>query len=524
MKPLYMSIGWYWYYHGLRYAADHLQIPTNRGWDSRFVGGYPYITTIRTTPEEQAERNQKFRERIKPFLENFDEVWDGYKFDLLKSYRDAIESRGLKRWDDIRSLTDSELLTFFLDFAFVINRKEAEVHMIMMEAAYYINGLFQSTWKQTFDVDAPVDPEFAKVMAGFDSKNVWIVRELWRLGRSAIDKGLRDTFFGPSDAEVISSLEETEPGRAWLEEYRTFLWEHGWRCRRMHAYDTAAWVEDPTRALPEIRMLMAEENVPQAAAHGRVSEERVNAEIRVLERVPAGQRAAFELLMKAAQRSGYWSEDHCYYCDHYVGAMGRWIITEFGRRFAEAGCIDAVEDVHFLSANEIRKAAVPMGRVDLRAYVTRRKDQWEKNMVTEPAPFLGDITQAQEVLRSDPTLSVSSQVPFVREELKADLYGAASAPGLVEGVARVVMEAEGLTVVQPGEILVAPGTSPSWTVVFSLITGLVTDGGGALSHPVIQAREAGIPCVAGCVDGTSKIQTGMRIRVDGNRGVVYILS
>jgi phosphoenolpyruvate synthase/pyruvate phosphate dikinase len=74
-----------------------------------------------------------------------------------------------------------------------------------------------------------------------------------------------------------------------------------------------------------------------------------------------------------------------------------------------------------------------------------------------------------------------------------------------------------------GEILVAPGTSAAWTVAFSIIKGLVTDGGGALSHPVIMARESGIPCVAGCLEGTVKIKTGQRIRVDGNRGVVYIL-
>jgi len=33
----------------------------------------------------------------------------------------------------------------------------------------------------------------------------------------------------------------------------------------------------------------------------------------------------------------------------------------------------------------------------------------------------------------------------VREELKADLYGAAAAPGVVEGVARVIMGADKLS-------------------------------------------------------------------------------
>jgi pyruvate,water dikinase len=227
--------------------------------------------------------------------------------------------------------------------------------------------------------------------------------------------------------------------------------------------------------------------------------------------------------MGAAQKSGYWSEDHTYFCDFYVGALGRWIVTELGRRFAEAGCIDHPDDIHFLHANEIRKAAVPMGDVNLRPYVEKRKEAWEKSFKLDPPPFYGDIQKAQEILRSDPTLSVSTQLPIVREELKADLYGASAAPGTVEGVARVIMGADRLSELKEGEILVAPGTSPAWTAAFSSIKGLITDGGGILSHPVIMAREYGIPCVAGCLEATKKIRTGMKVKIDGNRGVVYIL-
>jgi pyruvate,water dikinase len=227
--------------------------------------------------------------------------------------------------------------------------------------------------------------------------------------------------------------------------------------------------------------------------------------------------------MKSAQKSGFWSEDHTYFCDFYVGALGRWIVTEFGRRFAEAGCIDHPEDIHFLHANEIRKAAIPMADVNLRPYVERRKEAWERSYKFDPPPFYGDIGKAQEVLRSDPTLSVSTQLPIVRKELKADLYGAAAAPGVAEGVARVIMGADRLAEIKPGEILVAPGTSAAWTVAFSFIKGLITDGGGALSHPVIMAREYGIPCVAGCLEATQKIRTGMKVKIDGDQGVVYIL-
>ncbi|MFC1531951.1 PEP-utilizing enzyme [Thermodesulfobacteriota bacterium] len=524
LKPLYIGIGWYWYYHGFRNGAEILHLPTTKGWDSRFINGYPYITAIRTTDEEIKAREPFFRERIKPFIENFDGEWNPLKTDLLKTYKEAKESRGLREWEDIKKLSNNDLLSFFLDFAYIINRKEGEGHMMMLMSAYYISGLFQEMWREIFGIEAPIDPNFSKLMAGFDSQDARVVKELWHLAGDAAKAGLKEAFNPEDGDQVIKNLEGNEKGAKWLEKYRAFLRENGWRCERMHSYDTPAWIEKPSLGIGRIKMLMPQESLGLETERDRLIEEREKAEKEILTKVPLEQREWFGTLMKAAQKAGYWSEDHTYYCDFYIGSMGRWIVTEFGRRFAEAGCIDDPEDVHFLHPNEIRKAAIPMERIDLRPYVEKRKSSFEENLKIDPLPFYGDIEKAQLVLRSDPTLQVSTQLPIVREELKADLYGAAAAPGVEEGVARVIMGADNLSELKEGEILVAPGTSAAWTVGFSIIKALVTDGGGALSHPVIMAREYGIPCVAGCLEGTKKIKTGMKIKVDGNMGVVYIVS
>ena len=523
MKPLYIGLGWYWYYHAIRFGAEMFHLPTAHGWDSRFINGYPYITTIRTTDEERKEREPIFREQIKPYLENFDGVWDPFKEDLIKRYKEARESRGLKEWGDIKKLSNIELLSFFLDFAYILNRREAEVHFTMQMVSYYISSLFQQMWKDIFGIEAAIDPKFGKVAAGFESMSVKVVRELWKLARRLVELNLTDALNAENNEEVLKNLEKSEVGRQWLKEYKEFLFEHGWRCERMHAYDTPAWVEKPALAIGNIRMLMSDEVFVFDAVKDKVIVEREETIKEIMEKVPAAQRDIFKILLKATQKAGYWSEDHTYFCDFYIGAMGRWIFTEYGRRFAEAGCIDDPEDIHFLRPDDIRKAAIPMGKVNLRHYVEPRKKAYLENLKIEPEPFYGNIDFAQDILRSDPTLSVSTQVPIVREDLKADLYGAASAPGLIEGVARVIMTQDKLPELQPNEILVAPGVSAAWTVSFGLIGGLITDGGGALSHPVIMAREFSIPCIAGCVEATAKIKTGMRVRVDGDQGVVYIL-
>lgn len=74
-----------------------------------------------------------------------------------------------------------------------------------------------------------------------------------------------------------------------------------------------------------------------------------------------------------------------------------------------------------------------------------------------------------------------------------------------------------------GEILVCQMTNPAWVVLFTKIGGLVTDAGGALSHPAVVSREFGIPAVVGTTVATERIKTGQRVRVNGAAGIVEIL-
>jgi pyruvate,water dikinase len=105
----------------------------------------------------------------------------------------------------------------------------------------------------------------------------------------------------------------------------------------------------------------------------------------------------------------------------------------------------------------------------------------------------------------------------------ATLNGAAAAPGVVEGVARVIVSVDDLADLQDGEILVCGSTSPAWAPIFPKLRATVTDVGGVMSHAAIVCREYGLPAVVGTGRATSRIRTGQTIRVDGSAGVVTIL-
>ncbi|WP_345409629.1 PEP-utilizing enzyme [Nonomuraea salmonea] len=101
--------------------------------------------------------------------------------------------------------------------------------------------------------------------------------------------------------------------------------------------------------------------------------------------------------------------------------------------------------------------------------------------------------------------------------------GFPGAPGVVEGVARVLAGPEDGDRLKPGEILVTTLTNVGWTPMFPRAAAVVTDMGAPLSHASIVARELGIPAVVGTGNATMRLRDGDRIRVDGERGTVELL-
>jgi phosphohistidine swiveling domain-containing protein len=73
-------------------------------------------------------------------------------------------------------------------------------------------------------------------------------------------------------------------------------------------------------------------------------------------------------------------------------------------------------------------------------------------------------------------------------------------------------------------ILVCPSTDPAWVPLFVRARGLVMESGGVLSHGAIVAREYGLPAVAGLPGVHTALRSGQRLRVDGGRGTVAVLS
>jgi pyruvate,water dikinase len=81
--------------------------------------------------------------------------------------------------------------------------------------------------------------------------------------------------------------------------------------------------------------------------------------------------------------------------------------------------------------------------------------------------------------------------------------------------------AQALNDIRNGDIIVTQMTTPDMVPAMRRAAGVVTDVGGSTSHAAIIARELGLPAVIGAGSATRKIQTGMIVTLDADRGKVF---
>lgn len=110
------------------------------------------------------------------------------------------------------------------------------------------------------------------------------------------------------------------------------------------------------------------------------------------------------------------------------------------------------------------------------------------------------------------------QTPALSDE--GALNGKPVSRGVVTGRARVVRSLEEASALEAGEILIAPITDVGWTPYFSMIAGLATDVGSAVSHGAVVAREYGLPAVVNLRTATTHFKTGDQVTLDGDTGTL----
>ncbi|HEX7173007.1 MAG TPA: PEP/pyruvate-binding domain-containing protein [Candidatus Limnocylindria bacterium] len=252
----------------------------------------------------------------------------------------------------------------------------------------------------------------------------------------------------------------------------------------------------------------------------RVQAARAQAEQKL--RSVRGSRGLFSRRVVAAgQTSAAHTDDAAFHLQRVL-ALLRATFLEQGRRLAHAGVIARPEDVFYLEADELW-----MVEGDRRELVEARRETRDGQKKLTPPPLIPPAQDA--TWGSDPMMKLMPEMrtQFMERGVQLRdgrrvLVGTPSSPGSARGIARVVTGPEDFGRFQPGEVLVAHGTSPIWTPLLAIAAAAVTEVGGPFAHAAIVAREFGIPLVDGALDATRTIADGAPVVVDGSSGIVVL--
>jgi phosphohistidine swiveling domain-containing protein len=226
--------------------------------------------------------------------------------------------------------------------------------------------------------------------------------------------------------------------------------------------------------------------------------------------------ATLHAAIASARRFGNWRERAKANCIKVLHEA-RMALFELGRRLTDDGQLQDPHQVFMALDAELDMLALdPASIIPL---LLEREAEW-KDLADVRVPTFIDARVPMTPLADLPRKSAVTVEPVTVGEV---LQGGPASAGVVRGIARVVLDPGASGDLEPGEIMVAPQTDPSWTPLFLVSGGVVVDVGAMNSHAMIVSRELGIPCAAGVPNASRRIPNGALIEVDGSTGTVTVL-
>lgn len=380
------------------------------------------------------------------------------------------------------------------------------------------------------------DPPAQTFLLGFDSEPIRAEKSLydlavWARGVPGLAQSLleRPTAALAECHRTGSAPAGTDAGLwgQWLARFQEHLDQFG---HAVYNLDFASPVpaDDPSAQLETVKFYLRGQGTDPHERQRLLAERREELTRQMEARLGPRRRATFRRVLRWAQQTAPVREDAL--AD--VGLawpLLRRMLLELGRRLVAAGVIAAPDDVFWLRHQELR-TAVDFGLADAgakavsltgadhpvrAAAVEERRMLW-RGQARAAAPQMLPERRWMET-------AFGSMMPAGPQRQPGDVIkGAGASSGRVTASARILRGPQDFAAMQPGEVLVARVTTPAWTPLFAMASGVVTDVGGPLSHSSIVAREYGIPAVLGTGVATQRLSSGQQVSVDGDAGTVTI--
>jgi pyruvate,water dikinase len=537
LSPMYFDIGGWWL------TCDHMfrrfGTPFASDWIAKNINGYLYTAAIPAQPGTRVEGvelgnryaprtpvdDPEYSERIGSYLNavlptygaHFADWWAGRLVPEMIRNFEYLEER-IERWEDIPLMEWATILEDALD----IHDRHWKIHWMLNFSQLSATLALQAA---ASELKGDVDPALVgRLQNSAHDRNWDSIEALWKMkGEVMEDEELSAIFSRETGVDIIAALQGSERGRRFIEErLRPYQKEFGWHAVWSHEFVFPTRYEQPEPILETIKGYV-DTDYDYPAAIAALEKDLAEANQALLADLEGDERERMTLALDTNARMAPLTPDHHFYIDQGTNAHVRLVLMCIGRHLVAQGVIGDPGDVMYLKYNELRYLMGDPAGFQVRDLISDRRDQREDSYEIRPRDWVGTATE--EAL-AFPYLSLwgfPERLHRGYAEPDDRVEGLAASAGVVEGLARVVLSPEQFDQVERGEILVCQMTNPAWVTLFTKISGLVSDAGGAASHPAVLSREFGIPAVIGTSVATQKIKTGQWLRVNGSTGVVEIL-
>ena len=531
VSPMFFDIGGWWL------TCDHMfrrfGTPFAADWVAKEINGYVYTAAVPADARIKSEATE-YQARYVPRVPRDPDhaakigaylgwVLPHYAGNFLDWWRERLRPEIERNFEYLDGF-DTEgagfiELAVLLEDAIDIHDRHWKIHWMLNFAQFASTQALNAQLEEEKGEAAAA--LMGRLQSSIDDRNWDSIEDLWKMKEEIKeDEELGAAFEGETAADIIDALEGSERGRRFIDErVEPHQKAFGYKAIWSHEFAFKTWREDPAPMIEAVRGYLATDyDYPSAIAGVREDLEAAKRE--ALDGAEGGE---LEDALERSLSMNPLTPDHHFYIDQGTNARLRLLLIDIGRKLEESDTLDDPEDVMFLRYNELRLLMADQGAFDARELVGDRRDAREDAFEKRPPSWVGTATQTALDFPYNALWGFPEKFHAGEPATTGEVKGLAASAGVVEGPARYVQSLDEFDQVKDGEILVCRMTNPAWVVLFTKIVGLVTEAGGAVSHPAVVAREFGIPAVVGTTNAGERIATGDRVRVNGTTGVVEIL-
>ncbi|MCO4793677.1 MAG: hypothetical protein KC493_08200 [Bacteriovoracaceae bacterium] len=425
---------------------------------------------------------------------------------FLKSYVERVENRVSKFTSKENNKNLKSLFHDFLDirFNFWVNASYSDFYAMLSHGAL-------GKYLELIKVENASGLQNSLVQSIPNLISNKPIFELWKIKKFISEKNHTELFSENSSADIYSELTQNGKYSDLNQMIQVYLKDWGFRCSGELTFLSENYIENPASFIEMLKgYLKAENQDPKIQFDKKQKEQQVELG-KVTKKLPLLKSLTLKFLVKftmfsiSCRERVRLKQAHAY-------SQFKAVCLNFGKQLVKNEILKTQSDIFYLEYDEISRLLNQefYDKEYLNSLIDLRKSKIEKS-IEYPESFHSDnVNSKNSYVDQDETISLSENA----------YKGLPACGGVIKARAVVLDSIHEIGKLKKGDILITKQTDPGWICAFPLISGLVVERGGMLSHGAIVAREFGIPAVVGLKDITKIINTDDIITIDGNQGIV----